>query len=475
MSEPDKDSPFHRFQRAGATEHQLQMLTAALNASPELNRDVTEAIRSRDLVRMNLLPADAAANGEYDLYYRDIRLKPDLLDADINNKQNIDKVIDVLAHEISHASRREEGWAFDSTMVKRAHEFVQTDGPRNWTGFVRDYIAYGRGEEAQAELDGVNTLADRIRHENKGPVTEAELAKRLFATSACVEQGPDKSFRFKSGITFDPDTQSVQPSAGNLEAIAKYHFDSNPHYRHHYAAGAISKIADRELAFRADNPLRPIMDNQVNLTELKLDAETLRKGSFQFESNEPFQFADTSRAQRQMVEIRGNRGRSRSPELHEEQEREVAKPASRSPVEPSHPDHELLEILRGRVRGMDQQVGKGWDEKSERLSASALVMAKGMGFTAEDDPQLTFNRPSNKYAAGEILHLSRQGPNVSNDPAANRAYMTTAEALSKPVEERYRQVDDINLTQERAQAMQLAQQQTIGPDDPSRGGPVMRM
>src|SRR5690606_28914702 len=61
-------------------------------------------------------------------------------------------------------------------------------------------------------------------------------------------------------------------------------------------------------------------------------------------------------------------------------------PASRTapprrPDEPDHPDHALLDRLRVRVRELDQQAGKGWDESSERLAASALVMARKMGFT----------------------------------------------------------------------------------------------
>ena len=144
-----------------------------------------------------------------------------------------------------------------------------------------------------------------------------------------------------------------------------------------------------------------------------------------------------------------------------------------TPDEPNHPDHALLEKLQDRVRGLDLQAGKGWDDNSERMAASALIMAKKMGFTAQDDPQLAFNRQTERYAAGEILHVFRDGPNASQDPAANRAHMPTAEALSKPAQARYQEVEAINQTQ--AETLRMTQQLTIGPDDPSRGGPVMRM
>ena len=145
----------------------------------------------------------------------------------------------------------------------------------------------------------------------------------------------------------------------------------------------------------------------------------------------------------------------------------------RQPDDPNHPDHDLHQKLRDSVRRLDQEAGKGWDDASERLVASALIMAKEKGFTAQDELQLAFNKPSQRYAAGELLHLSRQGPGESPDPAANRTHMTTGEALSKPATDRYQELEAVNATQERTQTLQ--QRQPISPDDPARGGPVMRM
>ncbi len=144
-----------------------------------------------------------------------------------------------------------------------------------------------------------------------------------------------------------------------------------------------------------------------------------------------------------------------------------------NPNDSTHPDNSLLELLRLRVRGLDQQAGKTWDDASERMSAAALVMAKENGFTAKDNLQLAFNELTERRAPGEILHLSRSGLSMSSDPAANRAHMTTAEALSQPAQERYQQVDAISQTQ--SQALLAAQQQTLVPDDPSRTGPTLRV
>lgn len=120
-------------------------------------------------------------------------------------------------------------------------------------------------------------------------------------------------------------------------------------------------------------------------------------------------------------------------------------------------EERMLRQLRGQVSGLDKEAGKGWDDSSERLASSALVMAKERGFTAGDELRLVFNDSTERHAAGEILHLARTGPNLSPDPAANRISMATAEALSVPTVERYTQVRDIGLAQ--AEARQLAQQQ----------------
>lgn len=147
-------------------------------------------------------------------------------------------------------------------------------------------------------------------------------------------------------------------------------------------------------------------------------------------------------------------------------------PASSSgPGDPKHPDNGLLEHLRGQVRALDRQAGKDWDEGSERLSASALAMAKTKGFTLLDDPQLAFNRPAGQLAAGEVLHLFRQGPNVSPDPDANRMHMQTAEALSMPAEQRYRQAEAIGLARLEEQARVVQQEPARGVGDTEKSGP----
>jgi hypothetical protein len=146
---------------------------------------------------------------------------------------------------------------------------------------------------------------------------------------------------------------------------------------------------------------------------------------------------------------------------------------SHRPEDADHVDHALQQKLREQVRNLDQQAGKPWDDASERLAASALVMAKEIGFTARDDLQLAFNRPSERHAGGEVLHLMRQGAGMSPDPGANRAHMSTADALALPAHERLRQVEAISHHQAHPQPerSQQAQEQNVQ----VRSGPVMQV
>lgn len=83
------------------------------------------------------------------------------------------------------------------------------------------------------------------------------------------------------------------------------------------------------------------------------------------------------------------------------------------------PDSMLGDKLRGLVGTLDQHANKSWDETSERLWGAALVMGAEKNFSGQDDLHLAFNKPTEQYAAGEILHLFRTGPDLSPDPYAN--------------------------------------------------------
>lgn len=140
-------------------------------------------------------------------------------------------------------------------------------------------------------------------------------------------------------------------------------------------------------------------------------------------------------------------------------------PGRASPTERHHPDHALLERIRDGVRELDHQAGKPWDERSDRLSASLLVLAREKGFTAQEDVRVAFNLPTSDLRAGELVHIFRSAGH-SPDPAANQAHMPTAQALATPAEESYRQLDAVRQSQTEAPQMTHHQDLQRDPTSP---------
>lgn len=95
----------------------------------------------------------------------------------------------------------------------------------------------------------------------------------------------------------------------------------------------------------------------------------------------------------------------------------------------SDPDATLLARLRDSIRALDDAAGWSWDERSERLVASALVMAKSIGIRAGDDLWLGRNAETPSHAAGSLLMLARLGPGASSDPSGGRIAMPFEDAL----------------------------------------------
>ncbi|UKE72258.1 XVIPCD domain-containing protein [Xanthomonas graminis] len=126
------------------------------------------------------------------------------------------------------------------------------------------------------------------------------------------------------------------------------------------------------------------------------------------------------------------------------------------PGDPGNPNTPLFDKIRDGVRALDQQAGKPWDENSERLSASLLLLAGEKGFTAKDDLKIATNAPTATFAGGEVVHIWRTG-HPSPDPAAHRAHMPMQEALAVPAEQRFVQLDVVQ--QARAEEVQRSQQQ----------------
>jgi hypothetical protein len=490
-------------------------LQSTLNGSPVLASQIKEAMKQGHVRHFGLLDGTMAAGATYDgedANARDrtpkgINLPPLGLQtgsaANSHGRFDARDMTFVLGHEIQHGFNDASKDQARSDFLKAIGQQARVQSPlHDYTDELRGYIQAGREDEAKAEIAGWNALLSREQQSNPAAgVPEMARIRNGRLDDFIVRGSSTAPAHAHPGLTFNSDG-SLSQTPANIAAMGQHYFDrpspnhaqpgqrpvhigqhkdlaGNPQptadYTNYYGTWALEQIAAAEdranVRHQGARPQIAIHMAGLGLKEDLIEMEGLDLGR----NKSPRSYMDTS----QTPAAQGRFHHTQDGSVNAQHDHQYVPIAPRTPSppgrrQPDTPDHDLLEKLRDGVRRLDQDAGKGWDDASERLAASALLMAKEKGFTAQDELQLSFNKPTQRYAAGELLHLSRQGPGESPDPAANRSHMTTAEALSKPVSERYQEAEAINITQERTQALQLMQQQSISPDDPARG-PVMRM
>ncbi|ALE71050.1 hypothetical protein AAW18_20450 [Xanthomonas campestris pv. campestris] len=264
----------------------------------------------------------------------------------------------------------------------------------------------------------------------------------------------------------------------NVSAQATYYFDKRPRgtpglsqnqttgigfhgdsdYPNYYGAGAVSRAIAFDRAYA--HPVGGVAPQmQLDMQRLRFKEELLEHNGITLPPGTtatPQIYWDTGSNPPTRGLLQHTKGShqhiSPTPDIDPQQ------PALNLPGKTVQPDNELLDKIRSGVRGLDQQAGKSWDENSDRLSASLMLMAAEKGFTAKDDLKFAFNSPTEKMAGGEILHMWREG-HQSPDPAAHRTHMTTQEALSVPPDQRMAQAELAR--QAKAEEITISQQKEI--------------
>lgn len=122
-----------------------------------------------------------------------------------------------------------------------------------------------------------------------------------------------------------------------------------------------------------------------------------------------------------------------------------------TPVNPGHPDHAMYQQIREEVTALDASHGRSYDQTSERLTGSLLVLAKGRGMDQVD--HVVLSRATAEQPAGQHVFVV-QGE--LNDPGHLRAGMSTQQAVTAPFEQSMAKFDAV--AQEQAQAQQLNNQ-----------------
>ncbi|HGM5959630.1 hypothetical protein NJG17_19575 [Stenotrophomonas maltophilia] len=128
--------------------------------------------------------------------------------------------------------------------------------------------------------------------------------------------------------------------------------------------------------------------------------------------------------------------------------------ALQDPTQPGHPDHALYQQIREGVEALDAKHGRSFDEVSERMTASLLVLAKDNDLERVD--HVLVSNATSEHPAGHTLFVVQGEP---SNPAHQRAAMPTELAAQTPVEESLQQFDSVSReAHQRALANQMDQQ-----------------
>lgn len=488
--------------KPGVTVDHQTNLEAVIRASPALIDQINAAVALGHLSR--ILPlSNPNAGGEYDARSLEMRLPlgplatpPPGTQQVVQSAANASEVTFVLGHELQHG--------FNRTATRQAYETFAANVKSVAKGgaSLRDYTAptaallwQNRRDEASAEIAGWNAVVSRLRNQNQNPsirdIFEANPGRMADFISVS-----GTSYMLKPNLVVNAD-KTLPLTSANLEAMGKYYFDKparnpgglgargNSDYANYYGAYAVGVIArlDRHHNLSAASSVAPQLG--FDLARLRLDEKLMEENGIDLGKNvKPLSyydlskqpptahlFQDTDTTHKHISPIGAEALDAELARLHGSQQDRTAEGSGLSVR--SSPDDALLQKLRECVRALDQQADKPWDDASERLSASALLMARENGFTAQDELRLALNLPSERHAGGEVLHLVREGAGISPDPAANRVHMSTADALSMPADERLRQVEAV----ERQQAQESTQrlQQASNAEVERRSGAVLQL
>lgn len=124
------------------------------------------------------------------------------------------------------------------------------------------------------------------------------------------------------------------------------------------------------------------------------------------------------------------------------------------PTQPGHPDHALYQQIREGVEALDAKHGRSFDEVSERMTASLLVLAKDNDLERVD--HVLLSNATREHPAGHTLFVVQGEP---SNPAHQRAAMPTELAAQTSVEESLQQFDSVSReAHQRALANQMDQQ-----------------
>lgn len=109
-----------------------------------------------------------------------------------------------------------------------------------------------------------------------------------------------------------------------------------------------------------------------------------------------------------------------------------------NPADPAHPDHAMLEQIRAGVRKIDQEVGKPYDDMSERVSRCLLAACKDNRDMYPNAPDVSLTANALNRVDHVVLGTTGNIFAVEgrlDDPAHKRAFVPIETAIRTPIEQ----------------------------------------
>lgn len=461
-------------QQPGVTREHLDNFNRVLNDSPELTRQINEAVQKKLLKGFAPLN-DPHAGGTYDPRDQEIHLPLAALVNDANGKHAAaGDLTFVLGHEIQHslysptaALAREQ---FKTEAIKIARS------THDYTAAGEKVLASNRADEATAEIAGWNAIVSAVKSRNPNPTLEdvylfADGRARDFVTRS----GYPSIYTPKANLAFNSDL-TLSPTAGNVEAMGVNYFDKSvkdtrighagqSDYVNHYGPWVVGTAAIYERHYNKSKPGEPEQPMILDMQRLGFNEEILEHNGIDLGSDtRPMPYLDSST----QPPTPGLFQHSKDTHLHVspisaqalEQEPARARPTiATSPsagaltARPPRPraisaDQKWCDAARRPAR---QRVGRG---KSAHDCQPACA-GKEEGLSRVD--HVVLNNPTGQLAGGEKVFVV-QG--ALNDPAHQRAHMPTVDAVQSPESQSFDRVQAINQTQAQAREQQQALEQS---------------
>ncbi|WP_369977829.1 XVIPCD domain-containing protein [Xanthomonas bundabergensis] len=430
------------FEAAHAKEGQA--LRKMLDNTPELKARVEQAIEQKQLSGFAPHPRDGG--GSYNTETGRIQLPMDVLrtakmDAPRDDSANTARII--LGHEIGHAINKTAIEKSDDAFKDKIDQIAKSPSPHDYTEVLKAHGAEQRTRESKDEIAGVNTLADYVKHSNPKATLKdlynasTEMASYIDKTG----EGAKATYKAKDGLTFGSDLKIDANSPKNVEAMGKLFYDARG-YPQNYGARDLGLVAEAEDAAQLRDPKRVQPEVRADLKALGIDQGKVPPSWI------PNGFRDTGAT--------------------------LPAPRAAAPAaEPTGADRALHDKVRSGVAQAEQALGKGWDDNSERMTASLTLLARQSGFNERDQLSVGFNKPTATHQGGELAFVYRDGATASPDPYANRAQMPTSEAIARPAQETYQQLQEQTAQQAQTQRTVQAQEQATQAQTQATSPPVL--